>query len=812
MRRCRIEWAARSFLAATVLALHMTQAAAQLAPIESNPEILSAPRQLRLEVAINGVPAHYVAPFTWTPPDRLSATRGDLEDVGVKAPGHGGLKDEIFIDEIPGVHYRYDESRQQIDFTLTDAQRVAHVYDARAGDDSPPPPHTDWGAVLNYTLYAASLNTLPTLPKFSGANAALDARAFSPVGVLSQTAIVGDTLASDRDYLRLDSTFTYSDPEAPLTSRAGDAISGGLAWTRPVRYGGLQLQRDFALRSDLVTQPVPIISGSTAVPSTVDIFVNDIKTFSQNVGAGPYQIANLPLVSSSGTARVVVTDASGHATETNSPFYSTPSMLARGMTDFSLDAGFARRFYASLSNDYDRNPIGSATLRKGIFDAFTAESHVEGGEGLVNAGLGGIVSLGPWGSLSAAGAASHLGGGMGYQAYAAYDAEFRGYTIDISSQRTLARYEDLAAVTASPPQYGANGLANALVYGLGAAATSWDPRPPKSLDRLSLSAPLPFGKTAVSLSFINLVAADQTRSRILAASMTKQLPWNASIYATVFVDFAQRNSLGVFAGLSIPFGADINMSTGASAQAGAGASINFDAQKTLQNVDGGYGWHVRDAEGGAAYRAADVSYRSGYGVADIGAQQHNGMVGGSAQLDGSIAAMGNGLFLGNRIRDSFAVVDAGVPGVAVSQNNRPVGVTGLWGKLLVPDLRSYQANRIGIDPSGLPTNAEAEATQRTIVPANHGGVYVDFGVKKDVKAAVVVLTRKDGTFLPPGSKGRLTDSEESFVVGYDGQAYIKHLSASNVIVAEDGEAECRAAFRYSPAAGKRVTIGPIPCQ
>jgi outer membrane usher protein len=221
---------------------------------------------------------------------------------------------------------------------------------------------------------------------------------------------------------------------------------------------------------------------------------------------------------------------------------------------------------------------------------------------------------------------------------------------------------------------------------------------------------------------------------------------------------------------------------------------------------------VRDAEGGAAYRAADVSYRSGYGVADVGVQQHNGMVGGSAQIDGSVAAMGDGVFIGNRIRDSFAVVDAGVPGVAVSQNNRPIGVTGLWGKLLVPDLRSYQSNRIGIDPSGLPTTAEAEATQKTIVPANHGGVYVDFGVKKDVRAAIVVLTRKDGKFLPPGSKGRLAGSEESFVVGYDGQAYVKHLAASNNLVADDGEAECRAAFPYSPAAGKRTTIGPVICQ
>jgi outer membrane usher protein len=164
------------------------------------------------------------------------------------------------------------------------------------------------------------------------------------------------------------------------------------------------------------------------------------------------------------------------------------------------------------------------------------------------------------------------------------------------------------------------------------------------------------------------------------------------------------------------------------------------------------------------------------------------------------------------VHDSFAVVDAGVPGVGVLQDNRPIGVTNPWGKFLVPDLRSYQANRIGIDPTGLPGSAEADATQKTIAPANHSGVYVDFGVKKDIRAAVVILAGSDGKFLPPGSKGVLAGSDETFIVGYDGQAYVKHLASSNTIVAENGEAECRASFPYAPATGKRVVIGPVTCR
>ncbi len=174
--------------------------------------------------------------------------------------------------------------------------------------------------------------------------------------------------------------------------------------------------------------------------------------------------------------------------------------------------------------------------------------------------------------------------------------------------------------------------------------------------------------------------------------------------------------------------------------------------------------------------------------------------------------MGGGVFFGNRIHDSFAVVDAGVPNVPVLQDNRPVGTTNPWGKLLVPDLRSYQANKIGIDPAALPGSAEAETTQKTVAPANHSGVYVDFGVEKDVHGAIVILAGPDGKVLSPGAKGRLDGSDETFIVGYDGQAYIKHLAASNAIVAENGEAECRASFSYAPANGKRAVIGPLTCQ
>src|SRR5262249_45627290 len=138
---------------------------------------------------------------------------------------------------------------------------------------------------------------------FNGASATFDGRVFTPYGTFSQGALLTSTVSERFEPLRLNSTFAYSDPETMTTYRAGDTINGGLAWARPIRIGGLQVDRNFGLRPDLVTIPLPFAAGSAAVPSTADIYINNVKTTSQDLGPGPYVLSNVPAIGGNGTAR-----------------------------------------------------------------------------------------------------------------------------------------------------------------------------------------------------------------------------------------------------------------------------------------------------------------------------------------------------------------------------------------------------------------------------------------------------------------------------------------------------------------------------
>ncbi|MEN5084528.1 fimbria/pilus outer membrane usher protein [Bosea sp. TWI1241] len=783
-------------------------------------------RPLQLDVRIGGLALGLIGAFQRDAAGALSATGAELAELGIRTPAGYGPRQPVPLAAIPGLTYAYDEPAQRLDITLPEAQRLPKVYDAAPKTaDGAPPAATTTGAVLNYTLFGSSEGTQPRdFWRYPALSATLDGRVFGRFGVLSQTGIAGSR-AGDGDrgeLLRLDTSWSYSDPASMISYRAGDTISSGLAWTRPIRLGGVQVQRNFGLRPDLITLPLPSFAGSAAVPSTVDVFVNGVRTASQEVGTGPFRIDNLPILSGNGNASIVLRDASGRQTETTLPFVVSGKLLRPGLLDFSAEAGMPRLAYGLRSSLYAETPAGSGSLRYGLSESVTLMAHGEGTRGFGNGGLGAAVGLGSFGLVSAAGSGSWHDGASGAQAYAAFETRWQGISLFLSSQRSFGDYRDLASVTAAPLAL-APGSVGA---GLGLGALAGDPLgwtrlllPPRALDRASLGFPVPALGGALNLGYARIRSVGGQSSRVVNASYTRPLPRGGSFYVTAFGDIDQRDNAGVFAGLSFPFGGNITASTGASRSGGAW-SIAADIVKPIEREPGSIGWRVRDVEGREQRRSAALAYRGSHGqVEGTLSQQRDGRVAATGQLDGALVMAGGGVFAANRIDDAFAIADVGAPDVDVLLENRVVARTGASGKALVPGLRAYQANRLAIDSRGLPVTAIAETTREVVAPGDRGGVVVDFAVRSVTHAAIVLLHGADGKPLPAGSRGTLqaglrgaAAQAADFAVGYDGRAFIEHLAAQNEVVVQLGEGECRASFAFAPRAGEQVTVGPVPCR
>jgi outer membrane usher protein len=788
-----IRGSVRKSLAIAIFAMFALRAGAGLATTDGA-------RPLQLEILINGDKSGLLGSFLLLADGNLAARRSELIEAGVKVPGAGQPDDVIVLNELLGDKFKYDEPTQTISFDLENSQRIARAFDAMGNGGPRIPVSTGWGSVLNYTLYGSEASGPNTRqPGFSGGSATLEARAFSPYGTLSQTGIVGTTTTRDMTVLRLDTTFVYSDHESLITYRAGDSISGGLNWTRPIRFGGVQVQRNFAMRSDLVTAPLPSFSGSAAVPSTLDVYMNNSKTYSQDVPAGPFQVNNLPLVSG-GEARLVLRDAAGREVETTLPFYTSPQLLREGLTYFSMETGFPRVHYGTDSDNYVAKEFASFSVRHGLFDWLTAEGHAEEVAGLYNGGAGLLARTGHFGVLSVAASGSSYQGQGGLQAYVGFETKFWGISFNASSTRTYGAYNDLASVTAPLM----NALASYLVPGTSNAA------PPKAIDRLSIGFRL-LDSSSLGLSFVHLEPASGPASNLVSVAWSRAFYAQSQLFVTAFADVSNHQNYGAFAGISIPLGDSSSVTTGAT-KSSAGTSYTTDASRPLASQTGSYGWRVRDSEGALADRSGQVSYRASSATFQAGVEQSPiGGIRGTAQVDGAIATMGHGVFLTNRVDDAFAVVDTGVPGIPVYQENRPIGETDSRGQLLVPNLRAYGSNKISIDPKGLPVNAEVETTEDVVAPADRSGVLVKFATNTNVQAAVVILVGANGKPLAVGSKGQVDGGTDDFVVGYDGRAFVKDLKNANTVTITLDNGDCHATFDYTASEDTQVVIGPVSC-
>lgn len=758
-------------------------------------------RELYLEVFINEEPTDLIGAFVHRSDGELASSPEELAELGIKprtkAQDRTGL---ISLDRLPGLTYRLDEAAQRLYVSTGDAGRAPRVIDLSVtADQERLKPRSDTGAVLNYALFAGS-NALfeGDGALFRGVSGSFDGRLFSRFGTLNQSFIAEYSDGALNGFTRLNTTWAYSDPERLLTFKAGDFISGGLSWTRPVYLGGLQMRRNFSLRPDLVSLPLPSFSGTAAVPSTLEIYTQNARTYSGDVSSGPFRVVNLPVFTGSGEARVVLRDRFGRETVTTLPFYTSSMLLREGLLDFSVEAGFPRRNFGLRSGDYDERVYGIASVRYGLTNWLTLEGHVELGEDLVNAGAGVAFPLGTYGAASVALAGSRSGGQTGGLVNATLELRHNDWSFYGRIQRAFDSYQDVASITADRVSVG-SGLP---VFSAGV---------PRAVDQVAIGVPMPLDLSSLNLSYTHLKDADGDRSQILGLSYSQRIFERGNLYASAFTDLEDDDSFGVFAGVSFPLGGDVNVTTGVESRPdGVNGFVELAKSEKLEN--GSFGWRLRTSEGETPDRRASASYRASFARFEAAIQQHDNKVRATAQVDGAIVVAGGGVFATNRIDDAFAVVDVGASDVVVKHQNRPVGRTNRQGRILVPRLNSYERNTVSIDPENLPVDASVPATREVVVPAYGSGVVLDFGVSDTPNAALVELVDADGIPLPVGLSGRLRDGDE-FVVGYDGQAYLTGLRARNalMVLRQDGTS-CSAEFSYESDPGSQVTIQGVTCR
>ena len=152
-------------------------------------------RPVQLEVILNGNATQLIGAFAMLEDQRIAARRQELQELGLNPPGDAAPDKLVVLDDLFGLSYRYEEATQRISITAPQELLVTREYDLSSRPEKITPAPSDFGGVLNYSLFSAgSTDSSLKAPAFSGASGMFDGRVFTPFGTASQSALVRTTL------------------------------------------------------------------------------------------------------------------------------------------------------------------------------------------------------------------------------------------------------------------------------------------------------------------------------------------------------------------------------------------------------------------------------------------------------------------------------------------------------------------------------------------------------------------------------------------------------------------------------------------
>jgi len=751
-------------------------------------------RILSLEVVINGAKSG-----TWLLVQRagdLYAPRDAFEEWRVQKradvpPIRFKGEDYWPLSAVPGYRAKIDFANQSVELLFSpdafSATRLTQEMYKRAVV-SPVLPSVFFNYDLNYTgstlRDAPSVNDLGMLSEFGISNR---------WGVLTNTGLgrnltdntTSATLGQGRSWTRLETTFTRDYPEQNRTLRFGDTHTLPAMGGRAVYFGGFQYGTNFALTPGYISQPIPVLRGLSAEPSTVELYVNDVLRQVSNVPTGPFTVGNFPVVSGGGEVRVVVRDILGRETVLVQPFFTSTQLLAAGLSDWRVEAGSVRLDLGSASNRYGSGFV-SGTWRHGYSDALTLEGRAEAASQLQTLWLGAATAL-PAQFLGKVDlVASHDQNlGNGNQWLLGLERQGVRSGMQIQAQGASIDFRALgqdATVLPTKLQIAGNATyttAKAGTIGVGFARINQF--------------------VGVSVSTISANYSMRVGERL-----------NLIMNASRAVAGASSNSFGVT--LLIPM--EKNVVTSMNAGIRGGQHDLYATASQSPPGDTGMGWRLlggqqqdeRRAEGGVYYQGrygrvlSEISNTPDQTTVRLGAS------GGLVVADGH-------MFATRRVNDSFAVAEvAGYGDVGIGLGSNMLTRTDASGVALVPQLIAYQTNSVRLDPTELPVSAEIDSIEQFAVPAWRSAVKVIFPVRSG-RGALLKIVLDDGDVAPAGATVQIEGDKQEFYVARRGEAFVTGLQSTNRLVLNWKDRQCRFDVTLPSATPDEVPrLGPLLCK
>ncbi|MFV5585440.1 fimbria/pilus outer membrane usher protein [Acinetobacter oleivorans] len=711
----------------------------------------------------------------------------------------------VCIDELKGIKFKYLENEQALNLQVPSNMLTDYSVDLNGQQITSPhllkmkPLNA---AILNYSLYNTITNDENV---FSGSAEGIFN---SAIGNFSSGVLYNgsnENSYSHEKWVRLESKWQYVDPEKVRIYTLGDFISNSSDWGSSVRLAGFQWSSAYTQRGDIVTSALPQFSGSAALPSTLDLYVNQQKIYSGLVPSGPFDIKQLPFISGN-EVTLVTTDATGQQSITKQAYYFSSKILAKGINEFSVDVGVPRYNYGLYSNDYDDATFASGAIRYGYSNSLTLSGGAEAStDGLSNLGTGFAKNLFGFGVINADIAASQYKDENGYSALVGLEGRIsKNISFNTSYRKVFDNYFDLARVSqvrylkdnqmTSEPQ-------NYLSYSALA----------DEIFRAGMSYNFYEGYSAY-LGY-NQIKYSDNANKLVSANLSGTLNNNWGFYASAYKDYENQKDYGIYFALRYTPSSRVNAITSISNESGK-TTYRQEINGFSDPQIGAFGWggyveRDQDANQNNASVYASYRARAAYLTGRYNRIGDNDQVAVSAT--GSLVAAAGRVFAANEIGDGYAVVTNAGPQSQILNGGVNLGATDGTGRFLIANLRPYQLHHIYLDPSYLPLEWDVKSTNQTAFVGYRQGALIDFGAHQVISGLVKLVDANNSPLLP-GYTVRI-NGQQNGVVGYDGEVFIQNLLKQNKLEVDLlDHGSCQVNFAYENKQYSAKKLGPYLCR
>lgn len=761
--------------------------------------------QLFLNISMNANASEDLVAVKQSKQGKLYIRARDLKALRLKIDEQTSENQWVCINDLQGIQFQYQENEQALKLKVPSSMLTGYAVDLNGQQITSPdllrmkPLNA---AILNYSLYNSIIHDENT---FSGS---VEGIFNSALGNFSSGALYnGSNDNNDRHekWVRLETKWQYVDPEKIRLYTLGDFISNSPDWGSSVRLAGFQWSSAYTQRGDIVTSALPQFSGSAALPSTLDLYVNQQKIYSGLVPSGPFDIKQLPFISGN-EVTLVTTDATGQQSITKKPYYFSSKILAKDINEFSVDVGVPRYNYGLKSNQYDDVTFASGAIRYGYSNSLTLSGGVEAStDSLSNLGTGFAKNILGIAVINADIAASQYKDENGYSTLLGLEGRIsKNISFNSSYRKVFDNYFDLARV--SQVRYLKDNQINA-----------------ESQNYLSYSALADeIFRAGINYNFYagygaylgyNQIKYSNNSYKLLSANLSGSINKNWGFYTSAYKDYENNKDYGIYFALRYTPSSKLNAITSVSSDSGR-LSYRQEIFGLSEPQIGSFGWggyveRDQDAKENNASLYASYRARAAYLTGRYNRSGDNDQVALSAT--GSLVAAAGRIFAANEIGEGYAVVTNAGPQSQILNGGVNLGFTDKSGRFLIPSLMPYQENHIYLDPSYLPLNWSVKATDQKTVVGYRQGTLVDFGAHQ-VISGLVRLVNQNNKPLLPGYSIRI-NGEQQGVVGYDGEVFIQNLLKQNKLEVDLlDHGSCQVDFSYNSNQYSTQKLGPYICR